>query len=202
MYLQFNKSKGKNGKIYQTVLLCEKYRDKETGVPKTRVILNLSRYGLDNKTITILKSVINKTKGVLVDSEDIKINKTVDFGFIHLLLTMMDRLRISETLDKSYGPKSNLIKLMIIGKIVTRGSKLHIFNWIKRNDYLAKQLNIDIEHLKLDDLYYELGEFSRMQTKVEKKWNLYHRNRNQNIYLYDITSSYFEGMENALSAFG
>jgi len=202
MYFQFNKSKGKNGKIYQSVLLCEKYRDKETGVPKTKVILNLSKYGLDNKTITILKSVINKTKGVLVDSEDIKINKTVDFGFIHLLLTMMDRLRISETLDKSYGQKSNLIKLMIIGKIVTRGSKLHIFNWIKRNDYLARQLNIDIEHLKLDDLYYELGEFSRMQTKVEKKWNLYHRHRTQNIYLYDITSSYFEGMENELSAFG
>ena len=202
MYFQFNKSKGKNGKIYQSVLLCEKYRDKETGIPKTKVILNLSKYGLDNKTITILKSVINKTKGVLVDSEDIKINKTVDFGFIHLLLTMMDRLRISETLDKSYGQKSNLIKLMIIGKIVTRGSKLHIFNWIKRNDYLARQLNIDIEHLKLDDLYYELGEFSRMQTKVEKKWNLYHRHRTQNIYLYDITSSYFEGMENELSAFG
>jgi len=202
MYFQFNKSKGKNGKIYQSVLLCEKYRDKETGMPKTKVILNLSKYGLDNKTITILKSVINKTKGVLVDSEDIKINKTVDFGFIYILLTIMDRLRISETLDKSYGKKSNLIKLMIIGKIVTRGSKLHIFNWIKRNDYLAKRLNIDIEHLKLDDLYYELGEFSRMQTKVEKKWNLYHRHRTQNIYLYDITSSYFEGMENELSAFG
>lgn len=202
MYLQFNKSKGKNGKIYQSVLLCKKFRDKTTGKPKTEVVLNLSKYGLDDKIITALKTSINKTKGILIDSEDIKINKTVDFGLVHLLLTIMDRLRISETLDKAYGLKSNIIKLMIIGKIITQGSKLHIYNWIKRNSYLSERLNIDVESLKLDDLYYELGEFSRMQTKIETKWNVYHRKRHKDIYLYDITSSYFEGTENTLSAFG
>jgi transposase len=202
MYLQFNKSKGKNGKIYESVLLCNKFRDKETGKPKTKVVLNLSKYCLDNRIITALKSSINKAKGILVDSEDIKINKTVDFGFIHLLLTIMDRLRISETLEKVYGSKTNIIKLMIIGKIATKGSKLHIYNWIKRNNYVADRLGIDVNTLKLDDLYFELGEFSRMQAKIEKKWNVYHRKRHKDIYLYDITSSYFEGTENALSAFG
>jgi transposase len=202
MYLQFNKSQGKNGKIYQSVLLCKKYRDKETGKPKTTVVLNLSKYGLDNKTITALKTSINKTKGVLVDSEDIRIDKTIDFGYIHILLTIMDELRITDTLEKAYGSKSNLIKLMIIGKIVTKGSKLHIFNWIKRNNYISERLCIDTRTLKVDDLYFELGEFSRTQTKVEKKWNVYHRNRHKNIFLYDITSSYFEGTENTLSAFG
>ena len=202
MYLQFNKSKGKKGQTYQSVLLCKKYRDKETGVPKTEVVFNLSKLGLDNKTMTAFKTSINKTKGILVDSGDIKIKKTIDFGFVHLLLTIMDRLRISETLEKAYGPRANIIKLMIIGKIVTRGSKLHIFNWIKRNGYLAGQLGIDVENLKVDDLYRELGELSRMQPKIEKKWNLYHRGRHNDIYLYDITSSYFEGTENALSAFG
>ena len=183
-------------------MLCRKYRDKETGTPKTEVVLNLSKYGLDDKIITALKTAINKTKGVLVDSEDLKINKTINFGFIYLLLIMMDRLRISETLEKAYGSKTNIIKLMIIGKIATQGSKLHIYNWIKRNSYIAERLGIDIETLKLDDLYFELGEFSRMQTKIEKKWNLYHSKRHKNIYLYHITSSYFEGTENVLSAFG
>ena len=202
MYLQFNKSKGTNGKIYQTVLLCKKYRDKQTGKPKTEIVMNLSKLGLDNKIITALKTSINKLKGVLVDSEDIKIKKTIDFGFVHLLLTVMDRLRITETLDKTYGSKANIIKLLIIGKIVTRGGKLRIFNWIKRNNYLAEQLNIDTKNLKLDDLCFELGELSRMQSKIEKKWNIYHKKRHKDIYLYDITSSYFEGTENVLSAFG
>ncbi len=202
MYLQFNKSKGQNGKVYQSVLLCKKFRDKETGKPKTEVVLNLSKYGIDNRILTALKTSLNKPKGVLVDSEDIKINKTIDFGFIHLILTIMDKLRITETLDKAYGVKANIIKLMIIGKIATKGSKLHIYNWIKRNNYVSERLGIDIETLKLDDLYFELGEFSRLQTKIEKKWNVYHRKRHKDIYLYDITSSYFEGTENALSAFG
>jgi len=202
MYLQFNKSKGKNGQTYQSVLLCKKYRDKETGLPKTEVILNLSKLGLDNKTITALKTSINKTKGILIDSHDIKIHKTIDYGFVYLLFAVMDRLRISETLEKTYGQKANIIKLLIIGKIVTQGSKLHIFNWIKRNNYVAELLNIDTSLLKVDDLYFALGELSIMQNKIEKKWNVYHRKRHKNIYLYDITSSYFEGTENALAAFG
>jgi len=80
MYLQFNKSKGKNGKTYESVLLCRKYRDKETGKPQTEVVLNLSKLGLDNKTLTILKTAINKTKGILVDSEDIEIKKRLISG--------------------------------------------------------------------------------------------------------------------------
>lgn len=202
MYLQFNKSKGKNGKVYQSVLLCKKYRDKETGKPKTEVILNLSKLGLSNKILTSLKSAINKAKGVLVDSEGIKIMKTFDYGFIHLIIIIMDRLRISDTLDKVYGVKANIIKLMIIGKIVTKGSKLHIFNWIQRSPHVADQLGINAKSLKVNDLYHELGELSRMQSKVEKKWNLYHKKRHENIFLYDITSSYFEGTQNQLSAFG
>jgi len=202
MYLQFNKSKGKNGKTYESVLLCRKYRDKVTGKPQTEVVLNLSKLGLDNKTLTILKTSINKTKGVLVDSEDIKAKKTIDFGFVHLLVTIMNRLRITETLDTAFGQNANIIKLMIIGKIATKGSKLHIFNWIKRNNYLPELLNIDIKNLKLDDLYSQLSELSIMQPKIEKKWNIYHKKRHNDIYLYDITSSYFEGTQNVLSAFG
>ena len=200
MYLQFNNKKGKNGKVYSTVLLCEKYRD--GGAPKTRVVLNLSKAGIPNDVLTALKAVINKPKGKLIDSNDIKITQTLDYGYIYLILKLMEKLRISETLDKTYGVKSNLVKLMIIGKIITKGSKLEIFNWIKRNRYLAQKLSIDINSLKLDDLYYELGELSRSQTKIEQKWNIYHRKRHKNIYLYDITSTYFEGAQNDLAAFG
>lgn len=202
MYLQFNRSKGKNGKVYESVLLCEKYRDKETGTPKTKVVLNLSKLGLDNKTITLLKTSINKTKGILVDSESIKAKSTFDYGLVHLLFVTMDRLRITETLEKISGIKVNIVKLMIVGKIITRGSKLQIFNWVKRNDYVAQRLEINTKELKLDDLYSELGDLSNVQSRIEKKWNLYHKARHKDIYLYDITSSYFEGTQNSLAAFG
>ncbi len=174
MYLQFNKKTGKNGKIYSTVLLCEKYR--KDGVPKTKTILNLTKLGLSNEVITSLKSAINKTKGELIDSNDIKIAQSFDYGYIYLILKFMKDLRIMETVHKSFRGNSNIVILMIIGKIITRGSKLQIFNWIKRNPYIAELLSINLNTLKLDDLYYELGELSKQQDNIEKKWNLYHRN--------------------------
>lgn len=200
MYLQFNKKKGKNGNIYSTVLLCEKYR--ENGVAKTKVILNLSKLGLSNEIITSLKTSINKTKGELIDSNDIIIKESFDYGYIFLILKLMKDLRITETLEKSYRGKVNIIKLLILGKIITRGSKLHIFNWINRNPYIADILSIDINTLKIKDLYFELGELSNQQSKIEKKWNIYHKKKHKNIFLYDITSTYFEGTQNELSAFG
>ena len=133
MYLQFNKKKGKNNKVYSSVLLCEKYR--ENGAVKTRVVMNLSK--LPKEVITSLKVAINKTKGQLIDSSDIKINQSFDYGYAFVVMEMMDRLRINEAIEKAYRGKSNLVKLMIIGKVLTRGSKLHIFNWIKRNKFIG-----------------------------------------------------------------
>ena len=200
MYLQFNNKKGKNGNVYSTVLLCEKYR--KNGVPKTKTILNLTKLGLPNNIITALKSSLNKTKGELIDSNDIKIKESFDYGYIFLILKLMKDFRITETLEKSFRGNSNIIQLLIIGKIITRGSKLQIFNWIKRNSYIADVLSINLSTLKLDDLYSELGDFSNQQNKIEKKWNVYHRKKHKNIFLYDITSTYFEGTQHELSAFG
>jgi len=40
------------------------------------------------------------------------------------------------------------------------------------------------------------------QPKIEKKWFRYHHGARRRIYLYDLTSTYFEGTHNALAAFG
>lgn len=199
MYIQFNKKKGKNGKVYKSVLICEKYR--ENRVIKTRVIMNISK--LPNDIITSLKAAINAPKGKLIDSESILIKRTFDYGYAFVILKLMDKLRISETLHKSYRGNVNLIKLMIVGKVLTSGSKLEIFNWIKRNEYIAEQLSVDLSQLKkVDQLYHELGELSNLQERVERKWAVYHKPTHKDVFLYDITSTYLEGTQNDLAAFG
>ncbi len=50
MYVQRNKSIGKNGKVYRSVLLCHKYR--EAGKIKTKVLANLSH--LPEKTVLLI----------------------------------------------------------------------------------------------------------------------------------------------------
>ena len=114
----------------------------------------------------------------------------------------MNKLRISNTLEKVLPKHAGLLKAIIIGKIVTRGSKLGIYNWLKRNEKIATKLGVDIATAKVDDLYYALGQASHKQAKIEHKWNIYNKAKHKDVFLYDITSTYFEGTQNELSAFG
>jgi transposase len=91
---------------------------------------------------------------------------------------------------------------MIIGKLVTKGSKLAIFNWLEREPELAKRFDIDMKKSKLDDFYDSLAFLSGNKSKSDKKWFRYHKSSCNCVYLYDITSIYFEGTENELAAYG
>ena len=197
MYIQYCTSK-QNGKSYTYPLLCRKYRAE--GKIKTEVIANLTKFPAE--AILAIEGALKKGKEIMVSLKDIVVKRSIDYGYIFVLLAIMKRLRIDQALEKVLGERANIVKLMIIGKIVTRGSKLCIYNWINRNPEIAKKFNIDLLTLKVDTLYDVLGELSNVQSKIERKWNLYHKEKIDEIYLYDITSSYFEGTDNALAAFG
>jgi len=197
MYIQYSKSTV-NGKTYSYPLLCNKYR--ENGKIKTEVVANLSKF--PNELVLSISNILKKGIDSLVSLKDIVVTTSIDYGFVYLLLVMMKRLRISEVLEKVLGEDAKYIKLLIIGKIITRGSKLRTYNWIKRNEIIAKQLGIDTDALKLKKLYSVLVDLTNVQSKIEQKWFNYHKNQCNDVYLYDITSSYFEGTKNALAALG
>ena len=198
MYIQRNTSHGKNGKVYRSVLLCNKYR--ESGKIKTKVLTNLSH--LSDEMVLLIENGLKHKKGALVYDSDITVERSTDIGLFLLLFKLMENLRMSEVFEKIMPQQASLLKGLIIGKIITRGSKLGIFNWLKRNEFISAKLGIDLQNKKVDDLYSVLGYASFMQNKLERKWNLYRKSKNKEIYLYDITSTYFEGTQNALSAFG
>ena len=114
----------------------------------------------------------------------------------------MNKLRISEALEKVLPGQASILKAIIIGKIVTRGSKLGIYNWLKRNNNICSRLGVDIENIKVDDLYSALGWASNWQEKIDRKWFLYNKAKHKEVYLYDITSTYFKGTQIELAAFG
>jgi len=198
MYIQRNKAKGKNGKIYTSTLLCSKYR--QDGKIKTKVEANFSH--VPAELILTIENVMKHGKGALIAARDIIVKSAIDYGLVYLLIHIMDKLRISQTLEKVLPEQAAILKAIIIGKIVTRGSKLGIYNWLKRNNNICLKLGVDIENIKVDDLYSALGQASNLQKKIERKWFLYNKAKHEEIYLYDITSTYFEGTQNELAAFG
>lgn len=141
-------------------------------------------------------------KETMVALKDISVVKSIDYGLVFLLIHLVDKLRISEVLDKVVPQCAALLKAIIIGKIVTRGSKLSIFNWLKRNPGICAKLDVNMDGLKVDDLYAALACASHKQDKIERKWFLYKKAKHQEIFLYDITSTYFEGTQNELAAYG
>jgi transposase len=199
MYIQRNKKLKKDGTYYKSALLCHKYRD--NGKIKTKVLANISVLP-DEALLSLENSLKKGSKGTTVFSKDISIKKVIDYGYFFILISLLDKLRISQVFDKLMPKESSIIKMLIIGKIMTRGSKLAIFNWINRNPFYAEKLGVNLKTLKLEDIYHTVGLLPVYQQKIEKKWNLYNKSKTKEIFLYDITSSYFEGVQNVLAAFG
>lgn len=198
MYIQRNKTKGKNGKTYSSTLLCTKYR--QEGKIKTKVEANLSN--IPAELVLTIENVLKQGKDALIAANDIIVKQSIDYGLTYLLIYLLDNLRISQTLEKTLPQQAAILKAIIIGKIITRGSKLGIFNWLKRNEMICAKLGVDIKKLKVDDLYLALAQASYSQKDIERKWFVYNKAKHKEVYLYDITSTYFEGTQNDLAAFG
>ena len=195
MYIQRNK---KNGKL-SSVLLCSKYREGKK--VKTRTEANLSK--LPSDIILSIENALRSKGETMVCLKDIAVNSCTDYGYVYVLLELLQSLRIDEVLDKTLSTEdATLVKAMIIGKIITGGSKLGIFNWLLREKAICELLGIDMTGRKVDELYNSLIQLHRHQLKIEKKWFRYHKGSERRIYLYDITSTYFDGNQNELADFG
>ena len=200
MYIQRNKIKNKKtGKIYSSVFLCTKYREGKK--VKTRVEANLS--SLPEQIVLGIENMLRSDRETTVCLKDISIPACIDYGYVFVLYQIMKQLRIDEVLEKTLSADAAaLVKAMLIGKIVTGGSKLCIFNWMNSERGIGKLPFMDVQVRKVDQLYHALGEFWLHQSKIEKKWFRYHRGAHRRIYLYDLTSTYFEGKDNALATYG
>ena len=200
MYIQRNKYKAPTtGKEYNTILLCQKYREGKK--VKTRTVINLSP--LSEELILSLENTLKSKTEAVVKEKDILVESCYDMGYIFVIEQLMKRLRITETLEKTL-PESifKLVKSMIIGKLVMKGSKLAIYHWLERETELADRFALDMKKIKLDDFYESLAVLNSLKEKLDKRWFRYHHTSGNCVYLYDITSVYFEGTENDLAAFG
>ncbi len=61
---------------------------------------------------------------------------------------------------------------------------------------------LGLEAFNEDDLYGNLACLSERQEAIEKRFRQRYGNAPPQLFLYDVTSSYLEGAENSLSAFG
>ena len=90
--------------------------------------------------------------------------------------------------------------MMIAGRILTNGSRLHLCNWAK--DEAIEEV-FKISNFNENDLYNALDWLCDNQKKIENR--LFKSKENtkiKEVFLYDVTSSYLEGEHNELANWG
>jgi transposase len=112
----------------------------------------------------------------------------------------MKRLSIDKALTNTIEGK--LAKFQVISRTINQGSCLSSIRMASEQQAICEILGID-ERISEDDLYKNLHWLSQNQSTIE--WKLFKKRycgKTPEIFLYDVTSSYFEGTHNALADWG
>ena len=193
MYVDSSKSHGK----YTRSLLRENYR--EDGKVKHRTIANLSHCSVEE--IDAIKLALKHKKDLtkLVSlSKDITLHQGSSVGAVCAIHDIARQLGIHKALGPTRDGK--LALWQIIARVIDQGSRLSAVRLA--GSHAACDI-LGLEIFNEDDLYRNLDWLSQKQQVIEDRlFFSIHKNKKPELFLYDVTSSYFEGTCNELSAFG
>ncbi len=181
-------------KTYQSALLIESYR--EDGKVKHRTLANLAKW---QEPLVIEFEKLLKG-GKVTQIEDLHHTQGNSCGGLLVIQQLCNRLGITQALGRS--KQATLALLMIMGRILTPGtSRLGLVEWAK--DQAVEEV-LGVSGFTEDDLYATLEWLAERQQQIEAK--LFHfrysGEKTSEVYLYDVTSSYLEGLQNELASFG
>ena len=217
MYVDSSSTTSSKGKTYHRHLLRESFR--EDGKVKHRTIGNLSacspeelgaiRLALRHKSN--LAALIEKqsnsesaksesSHGPSVSNLGLSTRQGLSVGAVWLIYDLARELGIEKALGTSR--QGRLALWQVIARILDQGSRLSAVR-LATTHAACDILGID-EPFNENDLYANLDWLDEKQTTIEKR--LFEKraagSKANELFLYDVTSSYLEGTENELSAFG
>ena len=187
----------RNGRTYKRVLLRESYRDQ--GKVNKRTLANLSACS-DAEIDAIQLALRHKQELAQVGSLEqlLSVQQGPSIGAVWLVYTLAHRLGIARALGSSREGK--LALWQVIARVIDQGSRLSAVRFAATHG--ACDL-LDLEPFDEDHLYANLDWLQAHQVTIEKKlFDQMHGAEKTDLFLYDVTSSYLEGEQNQLAAFG
>lgn len=196
MYIDTAKSTIR-GKTYTRYLLRESFR--ENGKVKHRTLANLSK--VPANVIAIINAGLKGTM-ILKDHsqsiENVSLKQGPSFGAVFALASIAKRLKITAALGNS--PFRKHLIWLIIARIIDQGSRLSASR-LQKHHATTEVLGLD--EPAVHKFYQALDWAADHQETIEKKlFNAAHASNSPKLFLYDVTSSYLEGTENELAAYG
>lgn len=194
MHVVKSKFTSASGRVYETVLLRESYR--EEGKVKKRTVANLS--GCKAEEIEAIRVALSKKTSVTTLADiSLKITSGKSVGAVWTVYEVAKQLGIVDALGASW--EAQLALWQVIARVIDQGSRLSAVR-LGEVHALASVLNMQ-RGFDENDLYTNLHWLADRQEEIED--NLFKKRTSiTSLFLYDVTSSYLEGENNALSDWG
>lgn len=184
------------GKTYCRHLLRDSYRDK--GKVKHRTLANLSHCS-DEEIAAIRLALKHKSNlSALGTAEDIKTKQGTRIGVVYTVNILSERIGLVKALG--HHSQGRLALWQVIARLINQGSRLSA---VRLAESHAACDILGLDSFNEDSLYNNLAWLCRQQEAIEKRL-FRHRygDKAPELFLYDVTSSYLEGVKNILAAFG
>jgi transposase len=167
------------------ILLRESYR--ENGKVKKRTIANLSSLSLNQ--VGQIRLVLKGKKLAEVDKLFEKL-ESKHHGHVQAVLKVIDLLELDKLISARRCRERDIIVAVIVARLCSPDSKLAMTRWW--DDTTLPEL-LGLEGVNEKDIYQSMDWLLERQGRIEKKLAKRHFS-DGDMVLYDLTSSYFEGV--------
>lgn len=175
------------------ILLRESYR--EHGKVKTRTLANLTK--LPPEAIEVLRASL-KGESLVPASDTFEIIASPHHGHVQAVLCALRRLGVAELIASRPSVQRDRVVAMVAARVLAPHSKLATTRWwhvTTLPDVLG------VVEADEDDLYEAMDWLLERQGRIEQKLAARHL-ENDALALYDLSSSYVEGVTCPLAEFG
>jgi len=206
MHLSYKTSRYKD-KVYKSYAIAESYR--EGGKVKKRTIWNIGKLtDKQRDQINLICKTISAPGQVITTLENIVVPESKPYLDIAVVNALWEKWKLSKAfgnhITNSELSTPLIAKILTINKCVEPCSCYSIPQWAN-NTALSEVVGHPLENLNDDKIYYELDKIAQSQNQLED--HLFHMTyrKDKSSYdfvNYDLSSSYFVGMNCNLSNYG
>jgi len=164
-------------------------------VVKKETVANLSH--LPDEVIELIRAALRGQRFVAAE-EALQVERSLPAGHVEAALVMARRLGLGRVLDRQPSRERALCLAMIVQRVLGPGSKLAMSRAFAQSTLAAE---LGIEDADEDELYAALDWLLARQQRVEQTLARRHLAEGT-LVLYDVSSSYFEGLSCPLAQLG
>lgn len=175
------------------ILLREGYR--ENGKVKNRTLANLTKW--PEQKVAMFRRLLNDEKLAPL-GEVFEVVASPHHGHVQAVLTTIKRLGFEDLIASRPCRERDLVLGMVAARILEPESKLATTRWW---DTTTLPAELGVTDADEDNLYDAMDWLLQRQPRIEKKLAARHLTEG-GLVLFDLTSSYFEGVTCPLAALG